>query len=73
MLHDRYDVDIEQAIRLLPYDGRDNDESGREMFWDLAGKIADEIDTFSRDEKQELLYNAFHKIREATITEEKKQ
>lgn len=70
MLHDRYDVDIEQAVRLLPYDGRDNDESGKGMFWDLAGKIAGEINTFSQEEKQELLYNAFHKVREATLEEQ---
>lgn len=69
MLHDRYDLDIEHAIRLLPFDGRDRDETGAEMFWDLAGKIAGEINTFSQEEKQELLYNALHKVREATTAE----
>lgn len=69
MLHDRYDVDIEQAIRLLPYDTRDNDEKGAGMFCDLANTIVDEINTFSQEEKWELLYNVFHKIREATLEE----
>lgn len=69
MLHDRYDLDIEYACRVLPFEGRDNDEAGRELFWDLAGKIAGEINTFSDEEKQELLYNALHKVREATLAE----
>lgn len=69
MLHDRYDLDIEHACRLLPFDSRDNDEKGAGMFWDLAGTIAAEINTFSQDEKQELIYNALHKVREATLAE----
>jgi hypothetical protein len=69
MLHDRYDLDIEHAIRVMPYLGRDNDEKGAEAFWDLAGKIAGEIATFSQSEQQELLYNAFHKVRESAIEE----
>lgn len=67
MLHDRYNLDIEQVMRTMPYLGRDNDEAGQEGFWDLAGTVAGEINTYSDAEKQELLYNAFHKIREEAI------
>lgn len=73
MLEDRYDLEIEYAIRIMPFLGRDNDETGQEGFWDLAGQIASEIATFSQSEQQELIYNAFHKIREATIEESKKE
>lgn len=73
MLHDKYDLDIEQAIRLLPYDGRDNDETGKGMFWDLAAKVANDLQYYKLEERQELLYNAFHKIREATMEEVENQ
>ena len=69
MLHDRYDVEIEQAVRLLPFDGRDNDEKGAGMFCDLANQVVSDFETFTNEERWEALYNAFHKIREATLEE----
>lgn len=64
MLHDKYDLEIEYAERLLKHADRDQDESGAEMFWDLAGKVADELKYYKVEEQQEILYNMFHKIRE---------
>ena len=63
-LHDKYDLEIEYAERLLKFDTRDNDESGREMFWDLAGKIADELKYYKQEEQQEIIYNVLHKVRD---------
>lgn len=69
MLHDMFDIEIEQAARLIPYDGRDNDESGAGMFWDLAGDVVEKLQYYKLEERQEILYNVFHKIREATLQE----
>lgn len=69
MLHDKFDLDIEYAIRLLIYTSRDNDDSGAEMFWDLAGKMATELQYYKHEEKQEIIYNVLHKVRGATLEE----
>lgn len=67
MLHDKYDVEIEQAMRLLPFDGRDNDETGAGMFWDLAGAMIEALRYYKPEEQQEILYNVLHKVRDTAI------